>query len=567
MSAARGQAPEAGAAALAGSGLLDAVSWWGETGRAGWMPGAWLGLAPPASLAGLVVGGWQLDEPGRAPSSTPWPGVCQARSPLAWYDSLEVRGTGDGALAGFSGAFAGLRGHTPVGEQRARSAFSLVNGPGGLDENALNLARGDSLRSFGLDATSGKCGSVGGLRLASRHLWGARGNLVRGRHRFEASFAQRGAATQIVGLEEQLATGRSGAAAWRWERGGTGWTAEFSRGLDRHESSGGLLAYSNRAAQETRLATGFGQVRDGREVGARVEWTETSVRRSGSGAFARECRGLWGALSTDVPVAGGRLDLALGAGHHGGVDRFDVAPSAEFKVCARGFAAALGLERLLTPVWADLAEETEPFLQRAWIGTMRLATAQPGAWRTRASLRAGRVYSRALVERLPLEELWLRRGLRAEYGTYDLALAEGGLEWEGRHAGAGLEGFGLAHRSTSPPEGVVRATGSDPDAGFRAWLGGRVTLFGGDLLVGLRGEAAGVGAREAQVVPLRRVPGFVTFALSGQFTLMDDALIVLRVRNLEDREREQLWTDSSTGSPALAERRTLTLTFVWRMFN
>lgn len=567
MPAARGQTPEAGAAALAGSGLLDAASWWGEPGRAGWLPGAWFGLAPPPSLAGLVVGGWQLAEPGRAPPSTPWPGVCQARSPLAWYDSLEVRGMGDGALAGFGGTLAGLRAHPPVGEQRARSTFFLVNGPGGLDENAITLARGDSLRSFGVDVTSGKCGAVGGLQLASRHLWGARGNLVRGRHQFEANFAQRGAAAQLAGLEEQSASGRSGTAAWRWQRGGTGWTAAFSRGWDRHESSGGLLAHSSREAQETRLAAGFGQARDGRGVDARVELTEASVRRSGSGAFSRESRGLWGALRTDVPVAAGRLDLVLGAGRHGGVDRFDVAPSAGFKLRALGFDAALGLERLLTPVWADLAPGTEPFLQHAWIGTMRLATAQPGAWRTRASLRAGRVYSRALLERLPLEELWLRRGLRAEFGTYDLALAEGGLEWEGRHAGAGLEGFGLAHRSTTTPEGVARAPGSDPDAGFRAWLGGRITLLGGDLDVGLRGEAAGVGAREAQVVPLRRVPGFVTFALVGEFTLMNNAVFVLRVRNLENRERAQLWTDSATGLPALAERRNLTLSFVWRLFN
>jgi hypothetical protein len=564
---ARGQAPEAGAAALAGSGLLDAASWWGEPGRAGWIPGAWFGMAPPASLAGLVVGGWQLDEPGRAPASMPWPGVRQARSPLAWYDSLEVRGTGDGALAGFRGALTGLRAHTPVGEKRARSSYSLVNGWGGLDENAITLARGDSLQGFGVDVASGKCGVLGGFQLSSRHLWGARANLVRGRHQFNASFAQRGASTTLLGLEGQSASGQNEAAEWRWERGGTGWTAEFARGLDQRESSGGQLDYSSREARETRLAAGFGQVRGGREVGARVEWTEASVTRLQSGAFARECRELWGAVRAELPASGGRLELALGAGRHGGVDRYDVAPSAEFKVRARGLDAALGIERVLTPVWADLAPGTEPFLQHAWIGTMRLANAQPGSAHARASLRAGRVYSRALLERLPLEDLWLRRGLRNEFGTYDLVLAEGGLEWEGRHTGAGLEGFGLAHRSTTPPEGIARTPGSDPDAGFRAWVGGGITLFGGDLGVRLRGEAAGVGAREAQVVPLRRLPGFVTFGLVCQLTLLKDAVIVVRARNLEDHVRSQLWTDSSTGLPAVAERRNLTLSLVWRLFN
>jgi hypothetical protein len=68
-------------------------------------------------------------------------------------------------------------------------------------------------------------------------------------------------------------------------------------------------------------------------------------------------------------------------------------------------------------------------------------------------------------------------------------------------------------------------------------------------------------------VPLRRVPGFVTFALVGQLTLLNDAVIVVRARNLEDRERSQLWADSSTGLPAVAEGRNLTLSLVWRLFN
>jgi hypothetical protein len=565
--AARGQAPSAGAATLAGSGLLDAVSWWGEPGRAGESPGAWFGMAPPAALAGLVRGGWRLDEPRRAPSATPWPGVCQVRSPLVWYDSLEVRGKGEGALAGFDETLASVCGHAAPGERRAHATFSLVNGRAGLDENAFTLARGDSLRGFGVDVANGKRGAMGGLLQAGRHEWGARTRLKRGRHQFEACVAQRGAAAVLGGLEEQSASGQSGTAAWRWQRGGTGWTAAYTRGLDRHESFGGRLTQSSREAQETRLEAGFGQVRGGRDLGARVEWTEASVKRFGSGAFSRECRGLWGAVRAELPAAGGRLDLALGAGRHGGVDRFDVAPSAEYQVRARGLDAALGIERLLTPVWADLAEGTDPFLQRAWIGTMRLSTARPGAWRARGALRAGRVYSRALLERLPLEELWLRRGIRSEFGTYDLALAEGGLEWEGRHVGAGLEGFGLAHRSTATPAGIARATRSDPDAGFRTWLGGDVMLLGGDLGVELRGEAAGAGACEAQVEPLRRVPAFVTFSLVCQVTLLEDAIIVVRARNLEDRVRPQLWTDSATGLPAVSERRNLTLSFVWRLFN
>ena len=75
-----------------------------------------------------------------------------------------------------------------------------------------------------------------------------------------------------------------------------------------------------------------------------------------------------------------------------------------------------------------------------------------------------------------------------------------------------------------------------------------------------------MGARERQVEPLRRLPAFVTFGLVCELTL-GDVTIVVRGRNLEDRPREQSWTDSSTGSPAVAGRRELSLSFVWRLFN
>ena len=530
------------------------------------MPDAAIGLAFPPALAGLVVGGWRLEEPGRAPSSAPWPGLCQARAPLAWYDSLEVRSLGGGAFAGFGGALAGLRGRTPTPQRQAHSTFSLANGSGGLDENALTLARGDSLRSFGLDVASGKRGAMAGLERAGRHQWGGRAKLTRGHHELAASFAQRGEAAQLADDEEQAGRGQSGSASWRWHRGGTAWTGEYARGLDRHSSFGGGLLPSEREAQETRLAAGFTRAREGRILDARLEWADESVRRFDFGAFARESRSLWGAVRTRLPLAGGRLELAMGAGRHGGVERFDVAPSATFDVRLRGLDATLAVERLLTPVWADLAPGFEPFVQRAWMGTMRVVTARPGALTARASLRAGRVYSRALAERLPLEELWLRHGLSSEFGTYDLALGEGGCSWAGRHGDVGLEGFGLAHHSSGASIGVARARRADPDAGFRAWLGGRTRLFGGDLGVALRGEVAGVGARERQVEELQILPAFVTYGLVCELAL-GDVTIVVSGRNLEDRPREQPWTDVSTGLPEVTGRRDVALNLVWRLFN
>jgi len=564
--AARPQAPDAGATALARSGLPDGVSWWGEPGRPGWLPEAWLGTACPASLAGLVVGGWRLEEPDRAPGALPWPGVVPARSPLAWYDSLEVSADGGAAWAGFDGALAELRGTAVPGGRRARSTFALANGSHALDEYSLTLARGDTLKDAGVDVMSGTRGAGGGFEAAGRHLWGVRSRVRRGGQRIEASFAQRGAAGRLEGGEEEAASGRSGTVAWSLRRGDLGYRLGFTRGLDRHESFGGLLGFSAREAQETRLTAETERVRGERELAVRVQWSDAAVTRFSSGAFARQARSLWGAMRGVMPVAGGRLEVAVGLGRHDGVKRLEAVPSAAFSARRHGVDATVSLDRLVAPVWTDLAPGVEPFLQRAWVATVKAATVDSQAWHVRGSLRGGRVYSRALADRLPLEELWLRSGLRPEYGTYDFALIEGGLEWEDRHADAGVEGFGLAHRSTVLPAGVARGPRADPDVGFRAWAGGRTMLFGGDLGVGVRVLAEGVGAREADFGGLRRLPAFVTFSLEGNLVL-GDATVGIRARNLEDRARELPWWDSSTGLPATAGSRDLRITLVWRLFN
>jgi hypothetical protein len=97
-------------------------------------------------------------------------------------------------------------------------------------------------------------------------------------------------------------------------------------------------------------------------------------------------------------------------------------------------------------------------------------------------------------------------------------------------------------------------------------VGGRATLFGGDLGVGLRALAEGVGAREAGQGGPRRLPAFVTFSLEGNLVL-GDATVGIRARNLEHRDRELPWLDSATGRPATAGRRDLRITLVWRLFN
>ncbi len=555
-----------GAGRLDHAGLPDAGSWWARPGNAAWWPEAPSGLAFPVTYAGLVRGGWRLDEPDRAPAGLPWPGLVQARAPLAWYDSLAC-GVGS-AADGWDAALAPVTGWPTAGGQQARSVFSMSSGSSGLDESAVALARGDSLYGIGLEALGGTRGAAGGVERMGRHLWGARLRLSRGAHRIRGNVSQRGTAAKLSGGEEQAARGQSGSAEWAWQRDGLRWSAALARGLGRHESFGGGLIDSERDAQETRLSAAVALERGPREIESRVTWSDAEVRRSGYGSFSRQARSFWAVTRGSAPLAGGRLALALGAGRHGGVDRFDVAPSADFARPWGRLAVSLHVERLLTPVWADLAPGFEPFLQHAWVGGARLSGDVAGSWRARAGVRGGRVYSRAVVDRLPLEDLWLRSGLRAEYGTYDFVLGEGGIEHAGRRFDAGLEGFGLAHRrrAAASPAAAGSALNGDPDRGVRAWLGARARLFRGDLGLALRGEAAGVGARQGGTTVARDLPAYVTFTLLGELSI-GDVVAVWRLANLEDRLRDAAWTDRSTGRPAVEGRRDLQMHLVWRLFN
>jgi hypothetical protein len=492
----------------------------------------------------------------------PWPGVVQARAPVAWYDSLGC-GHAD-AGDGWNGAAVSADGRPVVGDPRARSVFTMGSGSSGLDETAVTLERGDSLSGFGVEAMGGTRGAQGGVERLGRHVWDGRARLARGAYHFGGTIGQRGAAARLSGGEEQAVRGQSGSVECGWTRAGRYWSADFARSLDRHESFGSL-AFSERAAQETRLGATAGLERGPRRVETRVVWSQAEVHRAGYDAFSRSAGSIWAVTRAAAPAAGGKLELAIGAGRHGALDRFDVAPSASFRRRLGRFGATVRVERVLTPVWTDLASGYEPFLQHAWTGGAQFEAGGGGPWRARVGASGGRVYARALADRLPLEEMWLRSGLRPEPGTYDFALAEGGIERSGRRFDAGLEGFGLAHRSTPAPAGLA-ALRSDPDAGLRAWLGGRARFFHGDLGVGLRGEAAGVGDRQGGTSEPWDLPAYVTFSVLGEISI-GDVVAVWRVSNLEDRPRAASWRDRSTGLPAVEGRRELQMRVVWRLFD
>lgn len=541
------------------------MAWWSEPGRPGYTPDADGGTTFPRTLAGHVRGGWALVLPGHAPAELPYPGVPAARWPLPWFDSLAVAGP-DGAWQGFDAALARLEALDrlpepgPRGGARASADFVLANGSSAYDETGLALRRADSLSWARIDLESWNRGGLGALADAGRHLYGGAAGWRRGAHALDASFGQRSSAARLGGGAEQAVSGAGGHLRWNWRAGDRRFEVALRRGYDHHESFGDTLVRSRRDAQENDAEAIA--AREGARTSwrARLAWRRAQVFRTlGDSVISdRKADVLWGVVGLERALGEGRIEAALGGGHHGGVDRTALAPALAYRFSGETFAGRIALERLLAPVWSDLAPGHSAFLQRTWA----MALEVDGRWSkaaARISFLAGRTHSRALVTRQPIEELWLRAGFRPETGGYDFGLLTASAAADARHWGAGAEGFALARDPGDQPR-------VDPGTGGRAFVEGRVRLFTGDLGVRLRGEAEAVGARESDGPAPRRLDGYVTGAASAIVTL-GDAVFSLRLRNLEDRRRAQVWMDRATGREALGPGREMLFTFTWRLFN
>ncbi len=564
VSVAHAQAPAGDRVALVESGLPDAPAWWGWGGRAGWLSDAWWGPGSPWTLAGHARGAWALDEPG-PPAAAPFPGVFQAQSPLGWYDTLAVESGGRAAWDGFDGTLArAALGRRPLrvsddGRRRALADLVLGSGSSAYDENGLWIRRGDSLSWVGGGALGWKRGGVGSLAAAGRHLYGFSGAWTRGRHRLEAAFAQRGTAGALTGGEEQSAAGASGSVGYALAYGKRALALTMGRAYDHHESHDAVLEFSRRDARE-RWA--LAEWRGDSAWAAHLVVRDAHVARQREFADEARWKGLsaWLALRATRRRGPVRLEGALGAGRHGGVQRNEVAPSVALVFAEGPVDARVHLERMLAPVWSDLASGQSAFLQRTWAGGFEIGAATPGGSRGRASWLMGRTRERAIVSRLPLEDLWLREGFRADGEAYDFGLASLSAEWRAPHLGLGGEGYALLH-DRSPLQPNV-----DPARGGRAFGEIAFRAFRGDLGVTLRGELEAVGPRESEGAFPRALPGYVSFGGGGAFTL-GDATVTLRFRDLEDRRRPQVWEDSLTGEPAVGPGREFRLTLAWRLFN
>lgn len=534
-------------------------SWVAEPGRAGEEPYAWLGSAFPASLAGLALGGWSFT--GLPGMGRPAPGLPQAEAPLAWSDSLVVS-MGEGAA--WDGFGAGLARAEETRRSRprhaARSVFTAQSGSFGADDDGLALVRGDSTRWFGAGARAWNRGAVAGLEDGGAHVWTIGAGLSRGRHRVSGGFVQRGEAQATTGGARQDGKGEAGDAEYRYAAGWWDAGLSFERAHDSHLSFGDFLPGSRREAQENRVALDARVRTERGQAAARLEWRESQVVRTGGDAARSRARAVWGALEWRQALGEGRLELTLGAGHHGGVGRTELAPSVVYRFAGGPFDGAVRLERAVVPVWSDLAPGQAPFLQSTWAGGFDVgATARDGSG-ARASLLMGRTRDRALVARLPLEELWLRAGARADDEPYDFSLLTLVAGWRPSHFGIGAEGFALA-RDASAIQPVV-----DPPAGGRTYAEWRFRAFQGDLGVTLRAEVEATGVRESEAPTPRRLPAFASAGVTAAFTLAD-ARITVRMRNLEDRRREQVWLDPATGREALGPGRSYTVAVTLRLFN
>jgi hypothetical protein len=295
---------------------------------------------------------------------------------------------------------------------------------------------------------------------------------------------------------------------------------------------------------------------------ARLEWRDERVARVTQAATEQRWRStsLWGAARGEQRLGGGWIEAALGAGRHDAVDRTELAPSLGYRHGWGTLDGAVVVSRVLAPVWSDLAPSQAPFLQSTWNAGLEAGWTGPQAGQARLHWTMGRTRDRAVVARLPLEELWLRSGFTADPGGHDFGLLYGFARWETRLWAAGAEGFLLARDHS----GVQPAV--DPDRGGRGFLEGRGRFFAGDLGVRVRAEAEVVGPRESQALVPNRLSGYVTFGATAVLTLAD-LTVTVRARNLEDRRRPQVWVDPVTGSEALGPEREFRLCVNWRLFD
>jgi hypothetical protein len=544
----------------------DLVSWWSAPGRPGWTPDVDLGTSFAWTFAGHSLGGWsrRLEE---APVlDLPWPEASDARRPLVWSDSLEAASEPLGAWLGPDAALSTVTSqHVPTRSMRARSIFRVDNGDFGVSRFSLIFERGDSLKWLRYQASSGTRAGPAPLGSAGDHVWDLTTSVTRGMHTFSGNIGQRGAAQELTqGVVYEDAGAQSGRLAYRLSDGGRSAWVTFTRALDRRSdiiSDAGLpVSYSRRDAQENRLELGGETPLLGGTVAVRGSASRQRVLRTFDDSFEARDNAVWGAVSYARPAGPGALRLELGGGNSTALDKHLIAPAGSFTFGSGETHGRVFAERLVHPVWSDLAAGQAAFLQ----STTALGLDAEGAGgllHGRGALMAGTTRDRALVFPYPIEDIWLRVGASQETSRYDFVLVTAAARAEARHLALGGELFALSRdQDAAEPR-------PEPDQGGRGWLEARFRMFAGDLGVRLRAESAEIGARDSKTGgPETRLPAYWSSSALA-FLTISDATVILGWRNLENQRHSETWIDPQTGQLALSPGRQFRLTLTWRLMN
>ena len=561
VSRAHAQAADAGRTETAQSAMPDLGAWIGEPGRAGWTPMHALGLGPPLVHAGLALGGWGFEDPDRPPEGRPFPGMVGVLPPLSGYDSLVVEPGRALDSRGPARSLAIVRPITvrdPSGKPRA--VFHLVQGDFGIDETALTAERGGDAGRVQIEAFSATRAAVGPYFEEGRHRWSATLGRRFGSSDFSGSYRQAGLAQRLRSSEEQRARGGSGRFDWRYAH--DAWRASFGalRQWDAHQSFGGSLEPpSRRDAQETSVGGHVERAFRGRWLGVRGDWNHGRVARVDTIATGVNRDDAWGTAWLSSTGTAQSWTAEVGAGRIGATGAFTAAPSVRWERTIASERVELWAGRLLQPVGSDVAGNGPGFLQSTW-------TAGAGGERHTATtaihLRAiaGATRDRAVIARLPLEEQWLRAGIRRDPNPWRFLELWGEARWSRGTWLLGAEGTGLVKKA-DPLQTRV-----DPDWTAHAYAEWGFRAFRDDLGVRLRAAADGIGERNTDEPAPRVLSGYVTSSVAASFTI-GDATVTLRARNLENQRRPDVWIDPQTGAPVLGTPRELRVAVTWALNN
>jgi hypothetical protein len=544
--------------------LPDVPSWWAEPGRPGYFPDAWWGAAYPWTYVGHVRGAVRLADP-ILPEPRPFPGVMSVGAPLGWLDSLAITRGGQSAWEGFESGISSGRALSPpprgsAGRARARADLLIAGGSSAYDANSLALARGDSLYWARLGVGTWNRGGVGALGVAGGHHYEGSASWSRGRHRLSGAFAHRGAAAALEVGAEQDAGGAGGHLDYALGFGAYELALRLGSAYDNHESFGSFLSYSRRDARErVALAEWSGAERP---WSARMEVRDATVARVTQDSLPVEARqvSVWLALAGEGVRGPARVRLGVGVGRDDETQRTELAPSLVLELGKGPYAGRVFIERVMTPVWSDLADGQSPFLQSTWLGGVDLSAGGGPGLLVRGGWLMGRTRDRAVVSRYPLEELWLRSGFVADPEPWDFGLATLHGEWRMSPWRVAVEAYHLFREEHAIQPAV------DPRRGGRGLLETSLRAFKADLGVRLRAEVEAMSGRETEFGPATGLPGYVSFGAAAMLTLAD-ASLALRIRNLENEARPQTWQDPFTGQQALGPGTEFRIVFGWRLYN